>query len=227
MNRIPPPPGWQRVRSRHEEKVLRQYHPLGVSAARWCERMTRGRLEYGDALSEVQEAVVAAARQYAQHNNGSEIPGPLVNVVIRRKACNLLRDQRACGRNATVFIEDVIKVAREEERTWSENKSDVIVDWDQETQHEAVERMELEAACRALAYALRHGLSPAGFAVLHLRHVEDLTPDEITALAGKKRKGWWRYRRDIVKRQARDYLRSIGITEWEDVTELHARHVHV
>lgn len=223
--KIPSPPGWQRVASKHDGEVLRQYHPLMITSAKWCETITKGRLEFDDAMIDIQQAVVSAVREYAVQHRGEQIPGPLVNVVIRRHASKLLRFMRSCGRNNILLIEDVIHVSAEDERQWLESKADVIIDDTSPSPLDEVERAELDAACAALAYALRRNLSPAAFAVLHLRHIEELTPDEISALAGKPRK-MWRRRLDLVKEQARAVLASLGIEEWEDITEMSAEDTH-
>lgn len=83
---------------------------------------------------------------------------------------------------------------------------------------DTVEIIERQVACSALFYELRVALRPDQISLMYLRHAEGLTPAQIAKLTGAGNKDVSR-RLWEATRQARDFLATLGIEEWDDVLD--------
>lgn len=211
----PRPPGkGQGRRVEGEDELLAAWRPRIEAYARRVPARSRRRLGM-DWSDVVQDLTLSMLREIRRHHRktGELAPGRLLTVVIRRRVSILNRDSRVMSRQ----VEDAVR------SSWSEDPID-IVDPAPSRPDEELTQAELEEACQALVYAIRENVPPAAFAILHLRHVDELTPTEIAKMLGdagvtnkraSKRVGY-------AKGVAAAFLQSLGIHTLDDVLRAHA-----
>lgn len=92
------------------------------------------------------------------------------------------------------------------------------------TQLDGVEISQRNEACATLFYGLRDHMEPASLALLWLRHGEGLTPSEISEFVGCDNRTVSRrlYRATAA---AREFLSTLGITDWSDVENVSAEEI--
>ena len=211
--KIPPPPGWERRPHPYEMDALKFHGRTITNSARWCAMRTRGRLEFEDTRVDLQETLVVGVRRFAATNDDAALPRPLGTTIIRRRAMNLLRPVGY----AITPVEDLLPRQRfdDDDLRWEA----IFASGEQNAEEQQVQG-ERQEVYDALTYLLRRNLSPAGFAILHLRHIEEFTAPEIAKIVQSRGK------RDAAKRHARAFLQTLGIHEWQDVEALTPEDVH-
>jgi DNA-directed RNA polymerase specialized sigma24 family protein len=201
-----------RTRLDYEDHMLQKWNRFMHHHARRMFHPHRLAMDTDDIMNDLREALVRALRTYAWDPGG--IPeDDFIKMVIRRRMSWLVRSSTAAYREAMYHYgmptgEDGVALA-----------PDVLVRDDGPTAAELYDQEELRVVCEALQYALRRNMPPAVFAVLHLRCVEELPAAEIARLANlatwnqvSNKVGW-------AKVRARAFLESLGIEDWDSLTE--------
>lgn len=184
MRRNPPPPPPRRIRpGRWEAAVLEDWDRRIPSYARRVWHPERLGLTRDDVVQELRLALVLACRAYAK--DSPERPSDaFISTVLRNTATSIVRLTRAQKRAIT--NEDGFLQGAEEYLEGVHEGVSPLPDPEQ-----AVAQVQEEDGFRGLVYLLREHLSPATFAVLHLRFAEEWEPEVMTTLLGHAAREEW------------------------------------
>ena len=212
----PPPPGWDRRQSPYELDVLTRWD---TRIRRMSRRVWHGHkvgMNADDIYDEIREAVLLAVRKYTW-KHGECPPDPFINVVSRRRKLHIIR-----AINANMREHEWLMPMQDDE---GEDMHPEVMD-ETDPFDTVLQAMERDDGVSGLMYALRRNIPPAAFAILHLRYVDELSPGEIAEVVGIPGKTETvRYRRAAgrvasAKRQAMDFLKTLGIQEIDQVDDL-------
>lgn len=170
-------------------------------------------MDHEDVVADLQLALVKAIRRH-RWNHSELLPDPLVRTIVKRRVSVLIRNTVAKYRESLYHCS--LPVNEEGDQLQPEQ----LVADDAPSQEDQFAQDELQAVCQALQYALQRNMSPAVFAVLHLRCVEELTPTQIAELS--KLRSWQQVSDKIgwAKVRAQAFLRTLGISSWEELAEI-------
>jgi DNA-directed RNA polymerase specialized sigma24 family protein len=204
-----PPPTKRRVPG--ESALYAHWIPIVSSMARkvfYPEHLSMGREDVEQDL--MLTLCEFTRRYYAGH--GKLPPGAYIRHALKWRVKVLVRASKVQFRVATTRAKT----------TWTDDEGrESPIDFPDESGVGADERLaqaELSDVCEALVYAVRQNLTPAAFAVMHLRYIEGLTPAEIAhATAATAPQVSKKLR--TAKVRAGQFLSGLGIEAWEDVEE--------
>ena len=214
---IPPPPGLpaERWRAPGEEALLLEVESQIQINARRVVNGKRIAMDVDDVEEEIRMMVLIAIRRFAA-KRGELPPRPFLTTVIKRRVQHFNRATRVWWR----VLDEVVRKALAEQ---GDAESPLMLDIpDGSTAvDDSMTQEDQEEVYRALVYVLQQNLPPAAFAVLHLRIIEELSPQEIAQLTGIERSSHGvslaSKRVAYAKTIAWEMLKALGIEGWEDV----------
>lgn len=172
----PPPPLPRPKQSRWEGELLRDWEAKLPGYARRVWHPERIGLGREDVVQELRLAIVLAARAYAQDSQAKPSEA-FIGTVLRNTLTSIVRLTLAQKR--AIENEDGFMQGAEE---YIEGTHDLT---DPEQPADAqMASAEDEEGFRGLVYLLRRSLSPAQFAVLHLRFAEEWPPELMVRVLG-------------------------------------------
>lgn len=171
------------MKIRAADRIPSQYEALALE--RWERRLrwhardvhnpARVSMTVDDVYAEMTQAVVLAARRFTAAGYEGPPSDPWVATFVRRAKLRLWR-KAGSRREFTDLVEidtDTGAVTEAQVPDTEATPADAMV-----------ADADLQRACEALAYAVKRGLPPAAFAVLHLRYLEEMSADEIAEAIG-------------------------------------------
>jgi len=200
----------RRKPSPYEHEILREFDSIVVATARRIFSGEAAAMGQEDLQSELRMAVVLSCRKWhADGHKGKPEPAWIQRAVSSRKL-NLIRTIKRAQAN-------------EPHESGSDEEGDNPLDrvaCDLPSPGTVAEAAERRDALAGLVYALREGMTPNAFALLHLRYVEEHSPADIERRVGLPTQGkpgqrvsrkLWR-----AKKQARELLDALGMTTVDD-----------
>lgn len=206
------PIDWERTPADCEEEILRKWDRYIRNLSKSVYYIRRLAMDREDVRTDLQEALIRRIRRSVHVDHEVAPSEGLIMTVLVRRIYVLRRDSSTKFREA--LYNDFMPGDQE--------TPDTLVADEGPSQEDLMSQEELAAVCGALAYALRRNLTPAVFALLHLRCVEELPAARIAEMAALP--GWEHVSGRVywAKGRAQAFLQSLGITDWETVSSLNA-----
>jgi RNA polymerase sigma factor (sigma-70 family) len=200
-----------------EEGLLKEVESQIQINARRVAHSKRIAMDVDDVEEEIRMMVLVAIRRFAAEK-GMLPPRCFLTTVIKRRAKHFSRATNLWWR---AFEDIMMQAATANTDDAVESIVERVVDATPAVD-ETMTEAEQEEVYRALVYVLQRDLPPAAFAVLHLRIVEELHPQEIGQLTGIGRCDAYGISRtskrvQYAKQRAWAMLSALGIERWEDV----------
>jgi RNA polymerase sigma factor (sigma-70 family) len=211
---VPPPPPLRRGSGafapvQGERELLQRWERVICAASRRVYYPENLGMSAEDVRQDLRVTLVSAARRYAaERGAGALPPGPFLTTVIKRRVFVLIRDSQV------PFRRDEQARPAEDGKTWWHPQSDL------QSADAKIEATDREAICSALVYVLRRRLTPAQFALIHLRYIEGLAPQQIAKTLGCSDSQVINKRLTFARQRAAAHLAALGIDTWEALAEL-------
>lgn len=208
---IPPPPGVDPDRWRvpgEAEVIAKLEARITINAMRVKHRHRLG-MELDDIKEEIRLALLMAIRRWGAKRGTTPPPGAFLTTVMQRRVMHFNRSARTWFR----MLDEMVRATWDDDQDLMPRAERVVAE--DPSPVDAVVDAEEAEAFRALIYSLRQNLPPAAFAILHLRIVEELTPEEIAAIAGLPTGTLASKRIGYAKKRAWVFLQSLGIDNFE------------